>query len=192
MQRRQFLRNPDAQMSIFDRVNDRSLNLFFFFFKIVFKPSFPARAHKFRQHEASFPTEQMAIKQPINPIKTNEAVITCVIRRFPLTLYSKRDLFLRQTTLSLSLAFNLESEGRGTFSQPRRKKRERKKGKQHVWLRAASPDLLQMLRVFNTELTLRWVHFQTEVAAFLEKDQGISEWTGCGSVSVGLSFMRSV
>lgn len=107
------------------------------------------------QVPSASPAEHMALKRPISPIKKQSLVLS---QGFNLPLSQSNSYFSVQQLFhsSLSLSFNLGFEGRGTFSQPRSKKKKGRKEK-NAWLRAAlvSPVFLQMLRVFSPDFTLR-------------------------------------
>lgn len=76
-----FLHSLKTQASSFDPVISQEFKVF-----PSFQNSFPARAHKFPHSRKQLPqsltiTEHMVIRWPIKPIKTNDAIIACVIAR---------------------------------------------------------------------------------------------------------------
>ena len=167
-----------------------SVFFFFFFF-------FPAQFHRHQHKAAPQPTQHTAIKNnQLKPIKTNEAVIL----EPPLTSSSKRRVVSLSGNSSHSPSpptsnnlFFFQGNA-NTFSWQQREREARGGGEtcscgQLRQLRSSSRccEFVEQ-RVSAERSSVR----RGGVAARLRKDQGISEWTGCGSVSVGLSFLRSL
>lgn len=120
--------------------------------------------------------------------------MTCVIVQHQpvLTLYSKRYFFFFLPSSNCLFFQLIISRTRHFLLVAHEKERkETKRGKRAAAGSFASPppDVASVKQWVNAEM--RIVQRGT-VAAFLGKDQGISEWTGCGSVWLCWSLLRAL